>query len=782
MLAGVIVLSGLGVARAIDIPDAGPAPEVFAGGAPLYLDMVINGISRDAVVAFVREADGTWTARPESLREAGLLPAAVAVRPDGRIDLGRLPGVRFVYDEPGQAMRVNAEASARSELVLKATRRPAVALPVESQSGGLLNYAVALNPGYAASAGEFTFGPMSAAFEARAYGPFGVVSHGFVISSNEPSQVYRQQSSWRFAQPEAGWRFIAGDLVTGSLGWTRPTRLGGLQVQNDFALQSDVVTFPVPGMSGSAALPSTAEVWVNGVRRYSASVPDGPFVIEDLPLDSGPGTASLVVRDAMGQAVTITRPFYVARELLRTGLLDYSFEVGHARIGMATDTDHYDDAAMASASLRYGLADWLTLEGHAEGGGGLFNLGGGLTTSLLDRGVLQVAVSGSVTDEGGGYQAFGAIGLDVLGVPVRARLQGTFGAYHDIGSFTYRDAENGESGGVPRFLAQLSASVPTPIEKLRLNLSFAELQRSEDEHQRLLGVSLSQPLWGGGLTASGTWDLIDDDYRLLLGYSWQVSEDKRASISTSADDTRLHTLAQVGTATSETSSDASWRLGYSGGERSRVSADLKARFPALRAEASIGYDGEFVSGSALFSGAIVANAAGILFASPISDAFAVVDAGYAGVPVLVENKVVGATGSDGRLVVPTLRGLEANRIGIDPAGLPLDAMVLATRRDIRPADGSGVVVALGAPGGGSALVTFRDGDGVLLPVGATGRAGAAGPEFMIGYDGMAYLVGLADANRIEIDLGDGRRCVAELGFSADPGQQTTIPDAICRPA
>ncbi|MBK8084212.1 MAG: hypothetical protein IPK28_10475 [Devosia sp.] len=95
MLAGVIVLSGLKVARAIDIPDAGPAPEVFAGGAPLYLDMVINGISRDAVVAFVREADGTWTARPESLREAGLLPAAVAVRPDGRIDLGRLPGVRL---------------------------------------------------------------------------------------------------------------------------------------------------------------------------------------------------------------------------------------------------------------------------------------------------------------------------------------------------------------------------------------------------------------------------------------------------------------------------------------------------------------------------------------------------------------------------------------------------------------------------------------------------------------------------------------------------------------
>lgn len=782
-LAGAFGLSAVAPARAIDIPDIAPLAELSgtASTVPLYLEIVINGISRGGVTEVVHEIDGSWSAEPEALAAAGLVPAPGARRHDGRIDLNRLPGVSFVYDEPSQSLLVSAEPAAKSLLVLKATPRPAAtSQPVDGQTGALLNYSVAFNPGYAAEAGEFTFGPVAAAFEARAYSPFGVLSSQFTISSRDPTHVYRQNTSWRYAQPEGGWRVTAGDFTTGALDWTRPTRLGGLQVQNDFSLQADVVTFPVPGMSGSAALPSTAEVYVNGIKRYSAEVEEGPFVIEDLPLTSGASTASLVVRDATGRAVTIERPFYVARELLRPGLLDYSFEAGYARIGMATDADRYDPTPMASASLRFGLTDWLTIEGHAEGGEGLINAGVGLTASLLDRGVAQLAVTGSQTDEGEGYQAFGAIGFDFFGLPIRAKAQGTVGPYHDIGSFTYRNEDDGLSGSAPEYLAQISTSLPTPVEKLRLNLSYTELLTKDDEHKRLLGLSASQPLWGGSLTASAAYDLIDNDYRVQLGYSWGIGEDLRASTSAASGKSGVQSQTRVGTSAPERLGDVAWSVGYATGDQSRLSATLDADLPALTTKATVSYNGESLSGSAQLSGAIVANEAGVLFAGPIADAFAVVDAGYAGVPVLLENRSIGVTGADGKLVVTGLRGFEANRVGIDSKGLPLDAVVNSTRQDIRPADGSGVVVAFGASGEGSALVTFRDADGAALPVGAVGQAGKSIQPFMIGYDGQAYVIGLSRQNRIAIDLGDGRSCVAEFAFTPEAGEQVAIPDVTCR--
>lgn len=771
--------------HAIDIPDAEPVLATAGSSAALtlYIDIVINGISRGTITELRHELDGTWSAEPDALEAAGLVPAEVARRADGRIVLDRLPGVSFAYDEPAQTLYVNAEPAAKSLLVLKAAPRPsATKLPVDAQSGALLNYSIAFNPGYVAEEGEFTLGPLSAAFEARAYSPFGVLSNQFLLSSNDPTRIYRQNTSWRYAQPDGGWRVTAGDFTTGALDWTRPTRLGGIQVQNDFALQADVVTFPVPGMSGSAALPSTAEVWVNGIKRYSADVEEGPFVIEDLPLASGAGTASLVVRDATGQEITIERPFYVARELLRPGLLDYSFEAGYARIGMATDADRYDPTPMASASMRFGLADWLTLEGHAEGGEGLINAGVGTTASLFDRGVVQLAATGSLTDEGEGYQAFGAIGFDLFGLPIRAKLQGTVGAYHDIGSFTYRDEEDGALGAAPEYLAQISTSLPTPVDDLRLNLSYTELLTKDDEHQRLVGISASHQLWGGGLTASASYDLIDNDYRVQLGYSWGIGEDLRASTSASADKSGVRTQSRVATAAPQSLGDVGWSVGYSGGDTSRFTAAMDAELPALTTRASVDYNGDSLSGSAQLSGAIVANEAGVLFANPIADAFAVVDAGYAGVPVLVENRPIGTTGADGKLVVTTLRGFEPNRIGIDSTQLPLDAVVLSTRQDIRPADGSGVVVAFGSSNDGSALVTFRDATGAVLPVGAIGQASPSAPPFMVGYDGEAYVIGLKSKNRIEIDLGDGSTCVASFAFSAEAGEQVAIPDAICRPA
>lgn len=654
---------------------------------------------------------------------------------------------------------------------------------VDDDFGGLLNYSIAFNPGYTAEDGELALGDLSGAFEARVFGPFGVVSHQFLLSSGDLTTAYRQNSSWTYTQPEGAWRFAAGDFTSGSLDWTRPTRLAGLQFQHDFSLQPDVVTFPVPGMSGSAALPSTAEVYVNGVHRFSTSVSDGPFSIEGVPLSTGAGTAVLVVRDQNGREVSIERPFFVAKELLRPGLLDYSFELGFARSYFGTERDQYDSRLMAAGSVRYGLTDWLTLEGHAEGGDGLVNAGIGAVASTADRGVVQLAVSGSLANGEEGYQAFGALSFELLGMNVHARVQGTIGDYQDIASFTYPDAAEAaaEDAEPPLFLAQVSADVSLPIEPLRLSLSYTEMETLSEGRQRVVGLGFNQPLWGGNMSASGAYDIDDGDYRMMLGFSRAIDQDLRAGSYVTGGASGAQASARVGASMGSEIGDTGWQLLYGQSGDARVAASVQTRLPVATAEANLGYDDGVFNGSARVSGAIVATGAGIALANPIDDAFAVVDAGYPGVPVLVENQEVGVTGPDGKFVVASLRGYEPNRVGIDSSDLPLDAVVLSTKQDIMPADRSGVVVAFGGSEGGSALVTFRDRGGAFLPVGTTGLGSTEAPPFMVGYDGEAYVTGLGPANRLELTLPDGRSCRAEFSFVPEAGVQVTNPDVVCHP-
>src|SRR6266851_4072224 len=131
----------------------------------------------------------------------------------------------------------------------------------------------------------------------------------------------------------------AGDTISGGLPWTRPIRLGGLQMQRNFALRPDLVTLPLPSYSGSAAVPSTVDVYVNNVRALSQPVTPGPYQISNLPLLSGGGTARVVMQDAAGHQIEASLPYFTSPTLLRQGLTDYTLEAGYPRLNFATQSN-----------------------------------------------------------------------------------------------------------------------------------------------------------------------------------------------------------------------------------------------------------------------------------------------------------------------------------------------------------------------------------------------------------------------------------------------------------
>ncbi len=157
-----------------------------------------------------------------------------------------------------------------------------------------------------------------------------------------------------------------GDAFTQAGAWGRSVRFGGMQYGTNFQLQPELITYPLQPFSGTAVVPSTVDVFVNGSRISSQIVQPGPFTVNDVPLVTGAGDVQLVVRDPFGQQQVITQPFYASRRLLRGGLDEYQFSVGAIRENYGLESFDYG-SAVASGYWRRGISDHVTVEGRFEG-------------------------------------------------------------------------------------------------------------------------------------------------------------------------------------------------------------------------------------------------------------------------------------------------------------------------------------------------------------------------------------------------------------------------------
>ena len=775
-------------ASAIEIlPDpSADAAEATLGNYDLYLSVFINGQPRDQIVEVHQDAGGGFSMAADEFDKTGLLRPPGPLAPGATISLEHLSGVTYVFDAAQQSIDFTCPDNVRQRLIVNAgppaapaAGRTTVSAPPRD-FGALLNYDL-----YASvareDAGRIDAPPLSGTFEARAFGPFGLIDQTFAVLG-APLGAQRLNTTWSYSDPEAVRTYRAGDIATGSLSWTNPTRLGGIQIQSDFGLRSDIVTYPVPSISGSAALPSSVDIYVDNAKRFSSDVPAGPFDIVDVPVITGAGTVQLVVHDSTGKQVVTKTDYFASQDLLRPGLIDYSAELGFARTHFGADKDGYDRRLMGSASVRTGATDWLTWEGHAEGGVGLINAGTGIVASLGRLGTGQFAAAASTTRDGNGVEFTGSIQVALGDVTFGARAQRSFGRYEDIASFTAPDRIAQKTHN-PATVYQLSLSLPTPFEGGRANLSYTQLDPDNGPGERLLAASYGQRLFSGNAIATAYTNLDSRDYGMSMSFRMPLGADLSGGASVHRTGGSTSITADVGHTGRNEVGDSSWLVELDQADHTNGSASARTRLPAATLRTRLAHYGTQTGASAELSGSIVAADGGLFLSSPINDAFAIVDVGAPNVPVLYRNHVVGNTGKNGKLLVPGLVAYEKNRVSIDPTNLPLDHMVDDTTAIVSPTRGSGVTVKFGdEAAGGTALVSFRDAKGNYLPLGSSGSAGANAPEFVVGYDGQALLEGLGPDNIVTITLTDGSSCVADVPYAAaNGGNLVNISDVLCQP-
>ena len=216
---------------------------------------------------------------------------------------------------------------------------------------------------------------------------------------------------------------LVGDAVSTPGWWGRALRFGGVQFGTNYALQPGFATYPLLAVSGLATVPGTADILVNNVRVAEQNVPSGPFTISNLPTMTGAGELNLVVRDAFGQQRVVTQPFYIAPQLLRPGLTEFSIGAGAERLDYGIKTLDYG-GAYASGWARHGINEVLTGELRGEADEHVTAAGGGADVLVGNIGVLSAGVAASQSDRGNGTKYLAVRPTDALRFGGSADLSG----------------------------------------------------------------------------------------------------------------------------------------------------------------------------------------------------------------------------------------------------------------------------------------------------------------------------------------------------------------------
>jgi outer membrane usher protein len=145
----------------------------------------------------------------------------------------------------------------------------------------------------------------------------------------------------------------------------------------------------------------------------------------------------------------------------------------------------------------------------------------------------------------------------------------------------------------------------------------------------------------------------------------------------------------------------------------------------------------------------------VFAAREVPDAFAVVSTdGFGGIPVRLENRLIGSTDRNGLLLVTPLLSWQRNRLSIDTLDLPADMRADRVDTWVTPRQSAGLGVNFGLRRTQAMHVVLHDPAGAPLPVGSQVRLPGGGSA-TVGYDGETYLEDVATPVQLEVDLPDG---------------------------
>ncbi|MFZ4833063.1 fimbria/pilus outer membrane usher protein [Rouxiella sp. Mn2063] len=791
------------------LPDAPRAAPVISD-ATYYLILVVNGQNNNQVVQVQFRNNAYFV-------EAGILAknhVHLNGQQDGLVNVNALPNVTVKYDSAAQQLLLQVpddwlpKQNIHDNNSLDYTQ-------ARSSTGLLFNYDSYYSDPYHGATSVTTW------MEQRLFSDAGILSNTgtwrYTSGNNDNSGVQkgyvRYDTYYRYSDERNLISYQIGDFVSNSLTWSNSARMGGLRISRNFAVRPDLITYPLLEYSGTAAVPSTVDLFLNGNKASSNNLNSGPFTLTNVPYINGAGEATVVTTDALGRQVSTSIPFYVSNTLLRKGLSDFDASMGAVRKNYGSSSSDYSDAAF-SGIFRYGVNNSLTLSTHAEAVTGMQLAGVGADVAVGTWGTLSLSGSQSRADRAPqssvandipfvqnilpdgtiitntsasalsntsdkkngtqytlGYSYYGQwFGLSAL------RSSRTPG-YQDLTSYTSNTSLSRQSDQVTFSTSPFGKSGGT------LGVGYYDIEASDETHTRLVNLSYSRGLWGQSSMFLSLNKTVGD-----RGYSAQlqfiIPLDFGSSINAGVQrDNAGNYQEQIG-ANKSTPSDGGlgWDIAYTGGKDpyQRASATWKTRYATLQGGV-YGKTGEYANWAEL-SGSVVFIANDFFLADKINDAFMVVDTdNYAGVSVLYENQKIGKTDKKGHLLLPNVSSYYPAKVEIDTLPLPADVMADQVSQRISVRQGTGAIVHFPVKRVLSANITLHDSTGQPLPVGTLVTEQNTLQTSVVGYGGLVFFTNLQSHNTLSISQADKSQCRISFDLNVNYHSIEQVGPLVCRP-
>lgn len=764
----------------ISVNRSGIASILPVGILPQYLEVSVNHQSVSGFVEIWQDGDSFWL-KVEDARKLQIDISDLEQK-DGLIRLHSGDRLKLEYDALNQSLNLMVSASVLEGKTVLDNAAQTLLKNQElapSVNGLTLNYSLYGQKGLG-------YETLSALSELRSTGgEQGVFSSSFNsrLQKNDGStagETQRLNTSWTYSDPERRLSLVIGDNYTDSLSWSQSIRFGGLTISKDYSLQPSVNPQARSVLTDRVALPSTVDLYINGVESSSQKVSPGQFVLSTVPTFTGGGMAEVVVTDINGRRRTVSLDVYGTQNMLAVGFNTWSFSLGWLRENYAESSFDYNPYLLSSGTWRYGVSNSLTLEAHTEMAQSQLFLGGAglswLTSPLT--GIINLNFSESQYQSENGQQHGIGWQWNRGGFGISANHQ----HYSSLFCGLYCLAE----GTAQEVSNSIWFTLGTEVAG-NFGLGFVEQQSSYAGHSRYGSLSWTRTFNEGVTLSLSTSEMKSGNERqnvFYTGLSIPFGSRYRASFQGSRENGKAGAQWQLSSQMDRSEPDWGWMISGQQSNNNLFHAEVSR--VATTHEWQVGTDVKRggKNSYAMLDGTLGWLDGHVYAMRNVPDSFAIVDtSGVPDVPVLLHNNAAGVTDDKGYLLLTDLNGWIANRVAIDPLSLPGDYRAPDTVIMVIPRARSGVRVHFNVYRAKALLLRLKNTSGEEIGVGSSvtvlSKDGTASPfNTIVGYNGEVYLENPPTGGRIEV-LTQSGKCIAKIPDTGGDTQSIKRVEAIC---
>ncbi|WP_322470551.1 fimbria/pilus outer membrane usher protein [Hydrogenophaga sp. SNF1] len=738
--------------------------------APRLLEVWLNGERVDGFAPLM-EDDGRWYATAETLARWRLRPADPPRTIAGVAHHG-LQNWSPRFDKAQQRLALQAPPEQFLAQRLRLDGRSDSEAPLMEPLPGLaMDYSVNAER----SGGQSS---TAALLDLRGFGwsTGGLArASGVLRAGANPAGLPRWQrldTSLQHSDPNGLWRASLGDAITCGGELAPALRFAGAQYGTDFSLRPDLVTQPLPSVSGSAQVPSGVDLLIDNRPAGSAQVGPGNYTLDQLPGVTGAGEIRVVQRDLLGVERVQVVPYYSSPRLLRQGLSEHCAEAGVLRRGYASASDTYGGGFIAG-SLRHGLSDTLTLLGRAEAGQAVRAVHLGAHWVVAGAGVLSLQLGRSQADGTGAGQRT-AIGFE------RVARAGSLSATIDTAGTGFRSLDGSR---LPQRRTTLFAG--TSIGQTSLSAGLVWQRGAQGQDTRVLTAGLQRRLgahWHAGLSLYRR----DGQFSAALLLTRALSPDTTLAARAQAGaDAGLTVQAQR---SEPDAGGLGWRLqGGSDALSALAGVSWLGQLGRVEAQATKWRHDPEAHLRVAAQGGVLWIGGQPMLGRTIGEAAAarVEIEGMGGVGVRLNHRDTAVTDAKGQAWVWGLQPWQENTLGVAADVLPLDVVLGVPELQVRPPAQTVVRVRFPARRTRSALVSVRLPDGSPVPPGARayrapGGAPAGDEGAPFAHGGQVWLTDLDDFNTLRVEGPQGL-CRVSFALAPTQGAAATLGPFTCTP-